>query len=109
MFWQCRVVCASRKKRGLSPFFSFQDQFEQQFTACGSPKNMMLIFVDKPGFKTEVIVGLPDETLVGAYEGFDPLSEGALPHEAGLLVRHQDEFEARFKLPSRQRPKGGLR
>jgi hypothetical protein len=75
-----------------------QDRFEKHFMALRAPNDMMLVSVDEFGTgNTKLIAGLQDDTLLRLYPGFRPMSEGALPKKATLLVRHNAAFEKHFE------------
>jgi hypothetical protein len=60
---------------------------------------MMLLYVNTPGGGTKLFVGLPYNSLVPSYPGFEVIAENDLPGQPGLLEGHQDEFEMLFPQP----------
>jgi hypothetical protein len=59
---------------------------------------MMLLFADRPDYRTDIFVGLPDEGLLASYEGFQRVDEGNLPRRVRLLWGDEHEFDRRFRL-----------
>ena len=78
-------------------WYHVQDRFEEQFGARGEPKDMMLLFADRPDYQTDIFVGLPDESLLSNYEGFQPIAEADLPRRVRLLWGDEHEFNRRFR------------
>ena len=66
-------------------WYHVQDRFEEQFGARGDPKDMMLLFADRPDYQTDIFVGLPDESLLSNYQGIQPIAECNLPRRVRLL------------------------
>jgi hypothetical protein len=78
-------------------WYHVQDRFEEQFGARGEPQDMMLLFADRSDYQTDIFVGLPDESLLSRYEGFQPIAEGDLPGRVRLLWGDENEFNRRFR------------
>jgi hypothetical protein len=90
MIWAARTF-------SRNGWYTVQDQFEEQYDQAGEPADMMLVAVETPDFRTRIIMGVSDPSLLGAYDGFAPLAESELPRFGHLLFGHQQAFEARFR------------
>jgi hypothetical protein len=79
-----------------SDWIPVQDQFEKQFLTLNAPRDMMLVVMDNDDVRQTLYIGLPNDELLGTFEGFNIVNESELPREARLLVGNQSAFEEQF-------------
>lgn len=93
----------ARKAIGPTDWGSTQDQFEELFVKLGGPKQMMLVAASDPESGQPIfLMSLPSTTILGAFAGFERITDSDLPSEAALLVGHGDEMKKHFSYPARK-------
>jgi hypothetical protein len=83
-------------------WYDLQARFQEDFDALGSPRNMMLLYVDVSDRETRLFLQVPDREMLARFEDFAPIEANDLPDEAGLLMGHMDDYVTRFRDPRRR-------
>ena len=94
MFWATRQF-------GIMDWFETRDRFRYQYILMDSPEDMLLVATKESASTIRLYVGVPNQRLLKPYEGFQNISEAAIPKRADMLGGDALRFRESFDWPRR--------
>ncbi|MCE4226961.1 hypothetical protein HCU64_24800 [Methylobacterium sp. C25] len=90
MLWATRVFDADFS-------VSIEELFAEQSAALNHSREMMLLLIQETPMHHRFFVGVPEQSLLDVYVGFEPCLRRDIPPAPTLLAGDQGVFQAMFQ------------
>jgi hypothetical protein len=86
----------AKRDLNVTQWAAIQDQIAALQLALRAPHDLMMLSADKTPTLQTIILGLPSDTLLAAFPGFEAIKREAIPDYLAALVVREDGFAERF-------------
>jgi hypothetical protein len=91
---------------GYSPYFDLMRKLRQAEADPTPYRQFIMVSTERVGGESDYYVGVPSETVMAAFDGFERVEESMLPKVIDVLHigdATSDEFTSRFELKHNER------